>query len=365
LSPIAPQHPISFVVSHIAPRLGIESAMLELRELLTDAGVTSRVIALGGDSNDSAIVPDVVLCGTPLRGPKRINIIRPERARRHIGRSDGAVVLVGLWAAIPYLATMGKHRQRLIVWEHSLNREKMQTNRALRLLAPIARLLYARADQIISVSTPLTRDLIARGHRNVTTIPNVVAEVTGAASQPSPSTTEHFRIVMLGSLTNTKNQELAIRALASIRSPEISVKVVGDGPDRKHLQDLTTELGLADRVEFLGQLPHSASMELLQEAHCLLHCALGETFGYVYFEAAARNVPVIAVRNSITQELMPELIPGEEIENSPRHVAEAIERLRSAGIAPKAFHEAAERRREIFGCDAIASAWLHALGGNR
>jgi len=170
---------------------------------------------------------------------------------------------------------------------------------------------------------------------------------------------------MLGSLTNTKNQELAIRALASIRSSEISVKIAGDGPARKHLQDLTVELGLADRIEFLGQLPHSASMELLQEAHCLLHCALGETFGYVYFEAAARNVPVIAVRNSITEELIPELIPGEEIENSPTDLAEAIARLQSTSIPPEAFRKAAGRRREIFGRDAIATAWLQALGGTR
>lgn len=363
LSPNLPQRPVSFVVSHIAPRLGIETAMIELRELLTDAGVTSNVIALGGDASDSVIVPDVVLCGTPLRGPRRINIIRPARARRHTRRADGVVVLVGLWAAIPYLATMGKHQQRLIVWEHSLNREKVQTNRALRVLAPIARLLYARADHVVAVSAPLARDLVSRGHQNVTTIPNAISEATGASVRTFRSGEKNFRIVMLGSLTETKNQELAIRALASIRSSEISVKIAGDGPNRKRLENLTRELGMEDRVDFLGQLPHSATMELLEEAHCLLHCALGETFGYVYFEAATRNIPVIAVRNSITEELIPELIPGKEVENSPTDVAEAIEALRSAGIRPEDFHEASARRQKMFGRDAVASAWIDAIGG--
>lgn len=353
------------MVSHIAPRLGIEGAMIELRALLADAGVASRVIALGGDARDSTVIPDIVLCGTPLLGLRRINVVRPARARRHIGRSDGVVVLVGLWAAIPYLATAGRHRQRLIVWEHSLNDEKIQTNRALRLLAPIARLLYARADQIIAVSAPLARDLVARGHRNVTMIPNAITEAAGAAVRPPQSDAQPFRIVMLGSLTETKNQELAIRALAMLGASQIRVKIAGDGPNRTHLENLAKELGVEDSVEFLGQLPHWASMDLLNEAHCLLHCALGETFGYVYFEAATRNVPVIAVRNSITKELIPTLIPGEEVENSATHVAKAIEHLRSAGLNPRAFEKASARRRELFGRDAVASAWLDALEGNR
>lgn len=64
-------------------------------------------------------------------------------------------------------------------------------------------------------------------------------------------------LVCVGRLSVDKGQDLAVRALASMRVPA-RLRLVGDGPDRSPLEALAAELGVADRVEFLGHLPDPA-----------------------------------------------------------------------------------------------------------
>ena len=70
--------------------------------------------------------------------------------------------------------------------------------------------------------------------------------------------------------------------------------LVGDGPEFGRTQALVDELGIADRVRFVGVVDEVAS--LLAGADLLLLPSETESFGLVALEAMASGVPVVASR---------------------------------------------------------------------
>jgi len=97
-----------------------------------------------------------------------------------------------------------------------------------------------------------------------------------------------------GRLHPDKGVDLALRALASHRARRFRYLVAGDGPERGRLQALARELGLADRVEWLGWLEAADLPRFYQRVHYLLHPARFEPFGVPVVEAMASGSVVIA-----------------------------------------------------------------------
>ena len=85
----------------------------------------------------------------------------------------------------------------------------------------------------------------------------------------------------------------AIRALVKVPGTLI---LIGGGPDRGALQEEAARLGVADRVEFLGSLPHYLDLVpyyLAANAFWFPSNARSEAFGLVQVEAMASGCPVI------------------------------------------------------------------------
>jgi teichuronic acid biosynthesis glycosyltransferase TuaC len=105
------------------------------------------------------------------------------------------------------------------------------------------------------------------------------------------------RMVTVAHLVARKRHQVVLRALAALdpaRRPEYLV--IGDGPCRPGLERLAAELGVADRVRFLGQLPNSEAVA--QAAACDLFVMPGveEPFGVAFVEAMAAGLPAIGSR---------------------------------------------------------------------
>jgi len=99
-------------------------------------------------------------------------------------------------------------------------------------------------------------------------------------------------LLMVGSLTKNKNQELAIRALTSL--PDMRLVLAGTGPDEPRQRRLARQLGVADRVEFYGFVPDPA--ELYSQADVFLMLSRHEGLPLGLLEAMASGLPVIATR---------------------------------------------------------------------
>jgi glycosyltransferase involved in cell wall biosynthesis len=76
--------------------------------------------------------------------------------------------------------------------------------------------------------------------------------------------------------------------------PDIAYVAVGDGSDRRRLQAKARALGLADSTVFPGYVSESEKLDFYRLADVFVMPSRLEGFGYVFLEALATGVPVIA-----------------------------------------------------------------------
>lgn len=350
---------ICVVMSHLRPTLGIETATLSLvRELAPSSDVVLVLVGDLPEASDLASVPVSVL-GAPLRGLSRVRSVF--RLRSVNFEDFDAILLVGAWAALPFLASASqKLLRRTVVWEHSFDRYKLHSSRSLRLLALAARFLYKRASGIVVVSESLKSDLAElMGIHHARVIPNFVPATVPSDFRPDRFRQASAHLLSVGSLTNTKNQILAIDALAQLPE-QFSLRILGDGPMRQRLADRANELGVASRVDFAGYTENVRD-EMIA-ADVLVHPALGETFGIVLFEAASMSLPVVALSQSVMRDFIPKYVPGTLSANNSKAFATAV--ISTYGQPPSAaeFRAAEKERSEHFGPDRILEAWRTELG---
>jgi len=84
--------------------------------------------------------------------------------------------------------------------------------------------------------------------------------------------------------------------------PRFHLWLAGEGPERKALQKQARELGVTDRVHFLGWRDDTA--ELLAAADMFISSSRHEPLGNVVIEAWAAGVPVIATEADGPRELI-------------------------------------------------------------
>jgi glycosyltransferase involved in cell wall biosynthesis len=98
-------------------------------------------------------------------------------------------------------------------------------------------------------------------------------------------------IATVAHLVARKRHSEVLRALADI--PQLQYLVVGDGPERAPIERLAAELGLSERVELAGQLPHEEALARARTAWAFVMPSVDEAFGVAYIEAMAAGVPAV------------------------------------------------------------------------
>ena len=99
--------------------------------------------------------------------------------------------------------------------------------------------------------------------------------------------------VTIGQLWSHKRVGLLMEAIAL--TDDTQLIVIGSGPERQHLEELSERLGVADRVFFLSDLSNHEVRLVLARANAFLYSAVNEPFGIAVLEAMAAGKPVIAV----------------------------------------------------------------------
>ena len=98
-------------------------------------------------------------------------------------------------------------------------------------------------------------------------------------------------------LIRWKRVDLQIRALQQVISAgnDVKLTIAGDGPERKKLESLAVELGVAGNVEFLGGLSHDDTLALMHECGVFLATSdRNEGWGATVNEAMSMGCCVIA-----------------------------------------------------------------------
>jgi glycosyltransferase involved in cell wall biosynthesis len=157
------------------------------------------------------------------------------------------------------------------------------------------------------------------------------------------------RLLFVGRLAEAKGLPILLESLTLLKQShaDIILTIVGDGPDRQKLEQLTVQLGLTQNVNFVGYKSQAEVRNYFQQTDIFVMSSFAEGIPVVLMEAMAAGVPVIAtqiagiselVENGVNGYLVP---PGE-----PNILAERIEKLLSNHLLRAIFGTAGRAKVE-------------------
>ena len=98
----------------------------------------------------------------------------------------------------------------------------------------------------------------------------------------------------MGLLEHKKGMDILINAFSEIHHNNTELVIGGDGEDREKLENLAIDLGISDRVKFLGRLDRDEVKMQMSSCNVFVLSSRHETFGVVFIEALASGKPIIA-----------------------------------------------------------------------
>jgi glycosyltransferase involved in cell wall biosynthesis len=101
-------------------------------------------------------------------------------------------------------------------------------------------------------------------------------------------------LAFAGRLSAQKSLDVGLAALADVE--DVTLVIAGDGDQRAPLERRAAELGVADRVHFLGAQSRERVLELFRAADASLLSSSWENFPHTVVEALAVGTPVLATR---------------------------------------------------------------------
>jgi glycosyltransferase involved in cell wall biosynthesis len=161
---------------------------------------------------------------------------------------------------------------------------------------PFARSTYRDAAAILAGSSQTYAELAAYRNKLFFLPENGVNRTLCDGASRSSGRGSKLELIFIGGLAPYKACDLALRAAAPLLRKDLAYfTIIGDGPERSRLEQLTKSLRIEKMVSLRGFLSHPEAMQQLRSADVLVFPSVREFGGAVVFEAlAAGVVPVVA-----------------------------------------------------------------------
>jgi glycosyltransferase involved in cell wall biosynthesis len=196
---------------------------------------------------------------------------------------------------------LARPRAPLVVWFHS---EVVRPAWRYRLFyEPFLEIALRRAARII-VAAPPMRDVPAlAAHRakvdvvpygvDVDAVPTPRPRGAGGTAPAGAVQASTPSILFVGRLVRYKGVEVLVRAMAGV---DATLVIVGDGPLRASLESLASEVGVTDRVRFVGRASDEERRRWYDAADVFVLPSVSrqEAFGMVQVEAMLHGLPVVS-----------------------------------------------------------------------
>jgi colanic acid/amylovoran biosynthesis glycosyltransferase len=156
---------------------------------------------------------------------------------------------------------------------------------------------------------------------------------------PAPLQDGPLEVLCVAALSRRKGHRVLLEAIRDL--PGVRVTLAGDGVERAALEALAAELGVADRVRFLGAVAHDRVPALYAKADVFCLPSFAEGLPTVLMEAMACELPVVATNVMGTAELVEHGVSGyvlpparpDRIAGALRELAADAERRERMGAA--------------------------------
>lgn len=234
----------------------------------------------------------------------------------------------------------------------------MQTTNRTFLKGPIVR----HPNIVTAISTELVRTAAALGRDDAILLPNGI-DLAGIRTAMEATPKDASRVLFVGRLETMKGVDTLLCAFARATgglSPDIHLRIVGDGSKRKALESLARDLEIDHRVTFVGRI---TGAELFREfARAEIFCGLSrsEALGNVFLEAQAAMCAVLATNVGGIPDIVHDghtgvLVPPDNID-----AAASSLRLLCNDLGLRArLSVAARRSAEQYGWDDIAERYAN------
>ena len=319
MSDVAPDVPtrVLFLLATLESG-GAERTVLTLIPRLQARGLDARVGLLNrGGVLDSEIDPSRVvlarvtprwmsydpspglgrlLVGVPLLPLQQLDLIH--QFRPHVVVSCTASMN---HAALLSTLAYGRRRLAWILREGNNTRAMLESDSpgdfARMIRGRATRLVYRAPDRVLTISNGvaegLARDFgVPRDRMRVVYNPVEISRVSRLAQEANGVRFPSRFIAACGRLHRQKGFDLLLRAFARLRDPDLILVVLGEGPERRHLESLGRELGIGTRLVMPGNVPNPWAW--IARASAFVLSSRWEGFASILVEAMACGTPVVA-----------------------------------------------------------------------
>lgn len=124
---------------------------------------------------------------------------------------------------------------------------------------------------------------------------------------------QSINILTIGSLNKNKNQSLVLKSIKGIIETGLTchLTVIGDGPERGYLENLSHTSGLINHVTFIGNVSQEVVREYYRKADFVIQAPHSEGFGKVPIEAMFHGVIPILSDVDMSQQIVGNGLRGE------------------------------------------------------
>lgn len=337
---------------------GAEKLMVDLLPRLRAAGHDISLCLF--DGVDTPFKSEIQKSGIPLIEFSRgrsvyhpLNLIRLRKLMQDYDIVHTHNYAPQIFAAI---ASIGRHI-RLVTTEHGGSNRR----RKYKFYAHIDRWMYHRYNQVICIADKTRQNLsafVGDSVRNLTVINNGVDVQKYASAIPSDSLEKiasgSRKIIMVAGLRWEKDQDTVIRSLKHLPT-DFHLFLVGDGCRRSELETLASQLGLTERVHFMGVRTDVA--ELLHAADYIVMSSHFEGLSLSSVEGMSVGKPFLASDVDGLREVVADagiLFPH----GNHQALANEILRLESSPDAYTAVADACRRRAADYDISRMVEGYI-------
>lgn len=138
---------------------------------------------------------------------------------------------------------------------------------------------------------------------------------------------DKFKILTVGRLASVKGYDLAIKTANLLKENKFKFKwfIIGEGPERKNIQELIENYALKDEVILLGS--KSNPYPYMRKCDLYVQTSRKEGFGLTVMEAKILKNVVVSTNFDTINELITENFDGVVVDKDERSIYEGIKKL--------------------------------------
>lgn len=227
-----------------------------------------------------------------------------------------------------------------------------------KMIGPVIRTIWKDADALVANSEGLRE--FARKFYDKKAIDIIYNGVDTEKFYPNYDmrNTEQINLLFISRLIERKGLQFLIPELKSIQSgtdKHVKLTVVGDGPYREKLVELTEQYGVADMVTFVGQKDKEELLPYYQAGDIFVFPSKREGMPNAVLEAMACGLPIIMTPCEGSKELIEEngvIVPAEEMGKTLKSIGMNVQQLEVWGKASR------KRAERLFSWNSVVESYL-------